>query len=106
MKQATEEERFAVEDEEDVFDGPVIKKHQLNDSTCKDIISQLERNENDPEYTIRPALGVVFLHHRKPVVAPESLLNNLVELYRIYATLVLRSSSDSWHFGGLEWKPM
>ncbi|KAE8993900.1 hypothetical protein PR001_g19447 [Phytophthora rubi] len=61
-----------------------MKKHQLNDSTCKDIISQLERNEGDPEYTLPPALGVVLLHYRKRVVVPESLRNNLVELYHEY----------------------
>ncbi|KAE9258938.1 hypothetical protein PR003_g35006, partial [Phytophthora rubi] len=84
VQQATEEELFAVEEEEVALDGSVMKKHQLNDSTCKDIISQLERNEGDPEYTLRPALGVVLLHYRKRVVVPESLRNNLVELYHEY----------------------
>jgi hypothetical protein len=84
VKQASEEELYAVEDEEVPIDGPVVKKHQLDDETCKAIIEQLEQKQADPDYALRPALGVILLHHRKSIVVPESLRKYLVEMYHSY----------------------
>ncbi|GMF34867.1 unnamed protein product [Phytophthora fragariaefolia] len=98
---ASGHELFAVEDEDVALDWSVIKKHQRNDSSCKNIISQLGRNESDPEYTLRHAPGVVPLHYRKRVVVPESLRINLVELYHEYlvhpgAEKQFRSMATFW----------
>jgi hypothetical protein len=84
VKQASEKALYAVEDEEVAIDGPVVKKHQLNHETCKAIIEQPEQKQADPDYVLRPALGVVLLHHRKRIVVPESLRKDLVEMYHSY----------------------
>ncbi|KAG6579764.1 Retrovirus Polyprotein [Phytophthora cinnamomi] len=84
VKQVSEEELCAVEEEEVAIDGAVVKKHQLGDATCKSIIEQLEKKQADPDYALRPALGVVLLHHRSRIMVPESLRADLVEMYHSY----------------------
>ncbi|GMF29531.1 unnamed protein product [Phytophthora lilii] len=73
VKQVTEEELLAVDDGEVPIDGSVMKRYQQEDDTCKQIIARLEKHTTDPEYSMRPALGVVLLHHRKHVLVPETL---------------------------------
>ncbi|KAE9358004.1 hypothetical protein PR003_g1519 [Phytophthora rubi] len=84
VKQAIEDELYAVEEEDVAIDGAVIKKHQLADPTTKEIIVRLEQYSADPEYSLRAALGTVLLHFRKQVVVPASLRDDLVELYHDY----------------------
>lgn len=62
VKQATEDELFAAEEEEVAIDGAVMKKHQLADPTTQEIIARVENNEAGPEYALRPALGAILLH--------------------------------------------
>ncbi|KAJ8522852.1 hypothetical protein ON010_g17644 [Phytophthora cinnamomi] len=68
VQQVAEDELFAVDEEEVAIDGAVMKKHQLQDKTCKQIITRLEKNEADPDYSLRPALGLVLLQYRKRVM--------------------------------------
>jgi hypothetical protein len=103
VKQASEEELYAVEDEEVPIDGPVVKKHQLDDETCKAIIEQLEQKQADPDYALRPALGVILLHHRKSIVVPESLRKYLVEMYHSY--LLQPGADKQYHTMSAFWWP-
>lgn len=84
VKQSNEEELLAVEEEEVPIDGQVMKKYQLADTTCEKVIAQLEQKTADPDYSLRPALGVVLLHYRKKVVVPLALRKNLIEMYHAY----------------------
>jgi hypothetical protein len=84
VKQATEDELLAVEKEEVAIDGAVQKKHQLADPTTKEVITRLEQNAADPDYSMCPALGAVLLHFKKHVVVPTSLRKDMVELYHDY----------------------
>ncbi|GMF57006.1 unnamed protein product [Phytophthora fragariaefolia] len=103
VKQASEEEPWAVEEEEVAIDGPVVKKHQLEDDTCKTIIQHLENKQADPDYTLRPALGVVLLHHHKKIVVPESLRQDLVEMYHSY--LLHPGADKQYHTMSTFWWP-
>ncbi|GMF23269.1 unnamed protein product [Phytophthora fragariaefolia] len=101
VKQATEDELLAVEEEEVAIDGAVLKKHQLADLTTKAVITRLEQNAADPDYSLRAALGTVLLHFKKRVVVPASLRKDLVELYHNYllhpgAEKQFRSMTTYW----------
>ncbi|OWZ13282.1 hypothetical protein PHMEG_00013420 [Phytophthora megakarya] len=65
---------FAVDKDEIPIDVTVMKKYQQADATSKTIILRLERNKAGPDYSLRPALGFVLLHHQKRVVVPEALV--------------------------------
>ncbi|OWZ12722.1 hypothetical protein PHMEG_00014067 [Phytophthora megakarya] len=54
-----------------------MKKYQQAGATCKEIISRLERNEADSDYSIRPALGFC-------VIVLEALRQNMVKMYHDY----------------------
>ncbi|KAG3197602.1 hypothetical protein PC128_g6709 [Phytophthora cactorum] len=84
VKQMNEEELCSVEDEEVAIDGAVLKKHQLEDRTSKSVMERLEKKQADPDYSLRPALGVVQLHHQNKIMVPESLRQDLVETYHSY----------------------
>ncbi|KAE8983069.1 hypothetical protein PR001_g23554 [Phytophthora rubi] len=101
VKQATEDELLAVEEEEVTIDGAVLKKHQLADSTTKAVITRLEQNAADPDNSLRAALGAVLLHFKKRVVVPASLRKDIVELYHDYllhpgAEKQFRSMATFW----------
>lgn len=101
VKQATEDELLALEEEEVAIDGAVLKKHQLADSTTKAVITRLEQNAADPDYSLRAALGSVLLHFKKRIVVPTSLRKDLVELYHDYllhpgAEKQFRSMTTFW----------
>ncbi|KAG6603064.1 Pol Polyprotein [Phytophthora cinnamomi] len=103
VKQVSEEELCAVEEEEVAIDGAVVKKHQLGDATCKSIIEQLEKKQADPDYALRPALGVVLLHHRSRIMVPESLRADLVEMYHSY--LLHPGADKQYHTMSVFWWP-
>ncbi|POM75877.1 LOW QUALITY PROTEIN: DNA/RNA polymerase [Phytophthora palmivora] len=102
VKQTTEDDILAIEEEEEVtIDGFVTKKHQLEDSMTKEIISRLEGNAAGPDYSLRPALGAILLHYKERVVVPDSLRKDLVELYHDYLVhpggeKQIRSMSTFW----------
>ncbi|KAJ8566722.1 hypothetical protein ON010_g6402 [Phytophthora cinnamomi] len=81
VKRVTEDELCAIEEEEQLIDGAIMKKHQLEDPTCNSIIERLEHNSADPDYALRPALRTVLLHYRKRVMVPDSLRQDLIEFY-------------------------
>ncbi|KAE9046271.1 hypothetical protein PR001_g4629 [Phytophthora rubi] len=80
-----------------------MKKHQLQDETCKKSIARLENNEADPDYSLRPALGVVLLQYRKRIMVPETLRQNIMELYHDY--LLHPGAEKQYHSMSAFWWP-
>ncbi|KAE9198591.1 hypothetical protein PF004_g19500 [Phytophthora fragariae] len=103
VKQVSEEGLCAVEEEEVAIDGAVVKKHQLDDATGKSIIEQLETKQADPDYALRPALGVVLLRRRSRIMVPESLRADLVEMYHSY--LLHPGADKQYHTMSVFWWP-
>lgn len=103
VKQSTEEELLAIENDQIAIDGAVMKRHQLEDKTIAATIARIEKREADPDYALRPALGTVLLHYKKRVVVPLSLRHALVDLYHDY--LLHPGAEKQYHTMATFWWP-